>query len=387
MTYFGSAYDVATTFLILILTILMATKVGRLFGLNDKKGLVLFLWHSIFCFAYIIYSEKFGSDSIRYYENSALYNIGFDLGTKFILWVTAFLTQILQLSYLNCFLLFNFIGYVGLLAFAGAVQQATSNSSIKVKYLGLLIVFLPSVSFWSSALGKDAISFMATGLALWASLNFKKRLPIFLFAVIAMLMVRPHMAAVMLAAYALAFIFDRQTSILQRFIVGSTAIILSGIMIPFAMQYAGLGDAENVSDVQDYIDQRQEYNLEGGSSLDISSMSLPMQLFTYLFRPLPYEANNIFALAASLDNVILLFLVVWGVSAIIKRYKPLVGSNRAFLWLYVFMAWLIFATTTANLGIAMRQKWMLAPMLIFLLLSVIGTRKVSNEIDNNETLK
>lgn len=47
------------------------------------------------------------------------------------------------------------------------------------------------------------------------------------------------------------------------------------------------------------------------------------------------------------------------------------------------MVWLIFATTTANLGIAVRQKWMFAPMLIFLLLSVTGIRKVNNAKVNN----
>jgi hypothetical protein len=45
------------------------------------------------------------------------------------------------------------------------------------------------------------------------------------------------------------------------------------------------------------------------------------------------------------------------------------------MWVYVFGSWLILAMTTANMGIALRQKWMFAPMLIFLLISVIGRRR------------
>jgi len=35
----------------------------------------------------------------------------------------------------------------------------------------------------------------------------------------------------------------------------------------------------------------------------------------------------------------------------------------------------VLAMTTANLGIAIRQKWMFAPMLIFLLISLVGKNR------------
>jgi hypothetical protein len=42
------------------------------------------------------------------------------------------------------------------------------------------------------------------------------------------------------------------------------------------------------------------------------------------------------------------------------------------MWLYVLITWTVLAVTTANLGISLRQKWMFAPVLMFLLLSRIG---------------
>lgn len=363
--------------LVFALFLILSLKICNLFKVGYKLSLILYLWHTLFCFFYIWFSVNYSADSKKYFLLATEYGSrDFGFGTYFVVYITYIFNNFFSLSYIDQFLIHNFIGYIGLLAFAAVIKQATLDKQKRIRVLGWIIIFLPSVSFWTTSLGKDSISFMATGLTLWSALSFKKRIGFFVFAIIAMLMVRPHIAAVMLAAYTLTFIFDKQISILQRFIIGTTAIILSGIIIPFAWQYAGLGDAENATDIEEYIDQRQSYNLEGGSSLDISSMSLPMQLFTYLFRPLPFEANSIFALFASIDNIILLFLAVWGIKAIAKKSKPSVESSRIFLWSYVLIAWLIFATTTANLGIAMRQKWMFLPCLIFLLLSIIGTKNI-----------
>ncbi|MFB8828532.1 hypothetical protein ACE0DR_02285 [Azotobacter sp. CWF10] len=143
--------------------------------------------------------------------------------------------------------------------------------------------------------------------------------------------------------------------------------------MPFGLEYAGVKGTDTEA-LMEYVEGRQEHNMKGGGAVDISSMSLPMQLFTYLFRPLPFEATTVFAMAAALDNMILLYLFVTGGRAMLRRpagrrYQ----ENRIFLWSYALVAWLMLAMTTANLGIALRQKWMFTPMLILLFLSALGT--------------
>ncbi|BBI68845.1 hypothetical protein PKHYL_30360 [Psychrobacter sp. KH172YL61] len=44
-----------------------------------------------------------------------------------------------------------------------------------------------------------------------------------------------------------------------------------------------------------------------------------MQLFTYMFRPLIFEARSVTTLAAAIDNLILLYLFVIGFYALIKK--------------------------------------------------------------------
>ena len=236
------------------------------------------------------------------------------------------------------------------------------------------------MSFWSSALGKDAISFMATGLALWSSLKLSRRGLLMTFAILSMLVVRPHMAGIMVIGIAISALMDPQASALKKSVFGFAAAGAAVALVPFALRYAGVGEMVDVEALTDYIDKRQSYNTEGGGGVDLASMSLPMQLFTYLFRPVLFEARSVFELAASLDNLILLILFFFGGVALLRGRKSGFGENRTFMWTYALGAWLILALTTANLGIALRQKWMFVPMLIFLLISVIGKKR---RLDNS----
>ncbi|MEC9443640.1 MAG: hypothetical protein VX408_01075, partial [Pseudomonadota bacterium] len=84
---------------------------------------------------------------------------------------------------------------------------------------------------------------------------------------------------------------------------------------------------------------------------------------------------SITALAAAIDNLILLYLFIVGIYALIIKKSQSFTENRKFMWVYVAIAWVVLSMTTANLGIAIRQKWMFAPILIFLLISLVGKNR------------
>src|SRR3546814_16950478 len=81
----------------------------------------------------------------------------------------------LNLSFLVACLLFNIFGAIGLIAFDTCLQEVTANKSKLLRRFATLIVLLPSISFWSSALGKDSLAFMAAALTLYATLNMSRR--------------------------------------------------------------------------------------------------------------------------------------------------------------------------------------------------------------------
>lgn len=385
MALFSTAWHLVGIFFVFLLGALIAFSLRRLFNCTPSRALILYIWHATFSVVYAIYVSIKGGDAVRYYNNSLLNGTSFELGTRGIEFFTSFFTQGLGLSFLGTFFVFQIFGFIGLLAFDAALREVTKNKTKKIRQFANLIVFLPSISFWSSAIGKDSLAFMAMGLGLWAAMKLNQRIVMMVIAVLVMLFVRPHIAGMMVIALAGSFVFQRKASIVQRIVFGSAALVATAILVPLGLNYAGVGDDAGTEELMTYIEGRQAENLAGGSSVDIANMSLPMQLFTYLFRPIIFEARNIFSLLAAIDNIILLYLFIIGFKAVIKKPLPihLIEHNRMFLWIYSLLAWFLLASTTANLGIAMRQKWMFTPILIFLLVSLIGNeRKVIKRDDS-----
>jgi hypothetical protein len=372
MEYYSSIWHLLIAFIFIFVGIFLIPFFSNYFKTLKLRGLVLYFWHMFFCFFYM---ANMSGDSIAYFNDAQNGFVEFNFGTAAVVYLTYILVNGFGVSYMGGFIFFNIIGFIGLLAFDASLRFAAINASRYTKLIATLIVFLPSVSFWSSAIGKDSISFMAVGLALWAALNLKRRLGLMTFAVVAMLLVRPHMAGMMVIALAIAALLESSASLTKKVFIGILSTSAAAVMVPFALTYAGLGDVVDVESVSSYIDNRQSYNMEGGGGVDIASMSLPEQLFAYMFRPLVFEVNSLFSAAAALDNLILLFLFVAGGWAMLWGKRSDLGENRVFMWVYVLMAWCVLAMTTANLGIALRQKWMSAPMLVFLFISVIGRRK------------
>lgn len=371
MELLSTGWHAVSAFLVFTVGLIFSLNLGRYFAIGHRRSCFLYLWHTLFCSVYCVYVIDNGGDALSYYRQALNGFVDFGVGTPAVVNINALFASYLGFSLLGSFLINNIFGYIGLLAFYASLCAAVSQKRLFIKRMAFVVVLLPSVSFWSSALGKDSISFLATGLVLWASLNIKNRVLLLWLAIFLMFLVRPHMAGLLIVAFAIAHVVDTNGTLLSRFLLGSLSVIATAFMVPFALKYAGVegGGAESITA---YVDGRQSVNLHGGGSVDIANMSAPMQLFTYLFRPLPFEASNLFQLAASLDNVLLLGLFVVGGCAMFKGKKSSLNEHRMFLWSYTILAWVVLSVTTANLGISMRQKWMFAPILIFLLISVVG---------------
>lgn len=372
MELIGSPLQLASAVLVGACGLLAALKIGRRLGVRQGRAALLYAWHTLFCLAYTAYAIENGADALVYYMKAQQGEFMAPFGTGAVVNIATLFVTGLNLSFLGACLLFNIFGSVGLIAFDACLQAATAGKSRTLRRFATLIVLLPSISFWSSALGKDSLAFMAAALTLFAALDMRRRYVLLAAAIFVMALVRPHIAGIMVIALTGSLVLQRRLPLGQRLFLGMAALGATAVMVPFALSYAGLGDASGADEIMNYVETRQSVNTQGGSSLDIASMSLPMQLFSYLFRPMPYEAGSIFSLAASVDNLALMFLVIAGGAQALRRRRHKLAGNRAFMWFYCLLTWLILAITTANLGIAVRQKWMFAPLLIYLFLSLMG---------------
>ena len=363
--------------IILLIGAWIALAQKKLFLIGHRRALFYYLWHTLFCFLYYLFSFDSVVDATGYYISSANDSISFYLGTQSIKLLVSFFANNLGISYLGCFLIFNIIGYIGMLAFAASLNEITRSAGPLVRRLALLILLLPSLSFWSSAIGKDALTFMASGILAWAALKINRRALAFPIAFFLYLIARPHIAGFLLFALSMS-IFSSYASLAKKILLSMFFIPLTFITMQAGLQFVGLGESMSLSSVYEYIQTRQALNLDGGSSINIATMPLHSQLFSFLFRPLFFDAHNVLSFFASLDNVILLIIFVFSGSYLLMGAKSALPSFAFWFYLYfVVPATLALSVTTANLGISVRQKWMILPMLIIFSFSVLRRRSLT----------
>lgn len=350
-----------------------------IFGCKNKSDLKiiigLFFWHTAFSIFYFFFTLYNAADAVNYYRMSLSDKVNFYPGSPFLYFFSSIFSKSLDASYLNVTLVYNLFGLLGLIFLYHSIKKYIE----KLSWYWNFILFIPSMSFWSAGLGKDAISFLSVCLFLYAITTNKKiyiLLPISFFF---MFMVRPHIALMMIVSFILYFILKSKVHILFK--LTTLPIIVAGIILSssFVQQYVGLEEA-SIDSVSSYVDQRQGYNQSGGSSIDLQSMSYPMQIFTYIFRPLPFDAHSALALFTSIENTILLFLFIYILFKNKFRLYTFIEGKNTWLLIYAFLTCSMLAITTANLGIATRQKWMFMPILLYLLVYTFYQFKESQRI-------
>jgi hypothetical protein len=375
----NGVWQVLTNFIAFGLGFLIVLMQWYVLRLPRGLATLYYLWHTVFCIIYFYFSLNNVADATSYYQGAFEQLNSFRPGTTFIVILTSVFAYGLGMSYFGCFLIYNLFGFIGMLAFAAALREVSQNKAKVWQSFVLVLPLLPGVSFWSGMVGKDALSFLSAGLACWAILDIRRRLPAAIIGAIALFLVRPHIAGLLLGAYGLSTLFFLRTGLMQKSILTAFAVVGFVLVAFFTIDFIGLGDVTSTSDVADYIERRQGTNLGGGSSFDLASLSIPMRLFTYAFRPLFFDAPNLLGIAVSFENLLLLILVPFGLYnfAFSKADAPRVAVT--FWFLFAMFGWVLLANTTANLGLANRQKWMFLPMLLTIFatyLPVAKTRQV-----------
>ena len=136
-----------------------------------------------------------------------------NLGTEFIAWVTSMPVS-LGFTYWPVAFLYNAAGAVGLIFFYAALEDVTTaaGKSLFTTLLVLVSLLIPSLSFWTSGIGKDSLAFLAVGIFLWSVQAFSRRQIATASAVLIMLPVRPHVAALMVLSVAAGTLFVKESA-------------------------------------------------------------------------------------------------------------------------------------------------------------------------------
>lgn len=302
-------------------------------------------------------------------------------GTRFIRFFTGILYTGVGPTKLGGFLIFSWLGFIGLFllyrAFVIAVPEGRSRTYAR------FIFFVPSMLFWPSSIGKEAWMILAIGIASFGIAraltdNLQRGLVPLVVGMWMVVVVRPHVAAMLGVGLATAYLLKptdprhrhEMTPVVKGVVlalIGLGSLLLVQRTDDF-LREAGFKEDGGITDT---LEQTTFRTQQGGSGFSPSVLDSPQRapvaVVTVLFRPLLPEAGNFQAVLASLEGSVLFLWAAWRwqwILAALKsiRRQPYVAMAIAYMGVFVFGF-----SSIANFGILARQRVQVLPFLFVLL--------------------
>jgi hypothetical protein len=313
-------------------------------------------------------------------------------GTRFVQDLTGVIYAFMGASRIGGFVVYSFVGFWGLFLFHRAALIGLPEGSQR-RY-ALLVFFLPSLVFWPSSIGKEAVMMLSLGVCAWGAARILERRGgggwLALAAGLGLgYMLRPHVAVVVLAALAVAMLFRRRRG--RAPVLGPLGRIVTVILLMAAMAFVLGKTAERFlplseptspsGEVSQLLQRATSGTNEGGSEIDSprpnSPLDYPYAAFTVLFRPTVLDVGSGGAALAAAETTFVLVLAVasWkrlrNLPSIAFR-RPYVAFSIVYTGIFAF-AWSSFG----NLGAIARQRSQVWPFVLLLLAvpAAVGRRR------------
>jgi len=350
---------------------------------QDNKFLKRLFWYHLFLsFVYFMYGVFNRTDSRFYYEKILIDYRGPDwssfygTSTTFIEWTGYPFVRYFGFSYEAMMALFSFFGFLGFIYFYKFFRERiVFKSTIFGFDLFHIIFLLPNLHFWSGSFGKGSFIFLGIGMIFYGLNNIPKRYWILLIGALLTYHIRPHILLVILASSLIGFTFSTKG---LGWGVKIMMIVIGAVTLAFiyrdVFRMVGVDEDTFIQEGLDMSRRARELS-SATSGIDINSMSLPLQVVTFLFRPLFFDAPGMLGLIVSFENVFLLgitlaFIFKGGVWYIIKGDFAVKTAFFSFITVSVALAQI-----SGNLGIAIRQKSQVMILFLFVIIQMYDDKK------------
>jgi len=298
-------------------------------------------------------------------------------GTNFTEGLTGFIYIPYIPDELGGFVIFATLALFGQMLFYAAFRRALPSAGLKRYALG--IFFFPSLLYWPSSPGKDAIMLLALGIATWAITGmfqgkWLSMLPLLAGSLALMAAIRPHVAALLVGGLGLALVLSRAPKIrgggmaVRLLLLGVVGISIAFVAVRLSASYGLSLDTNSLNEFADSVSDRTS---TGGSQVagrPVTTIAdIPQATLRVLFRPLINDASNFQTLISAVEGTLMLGLVIVGLPRIISNLRSLRRYQYAALSLFYTFGFIVAFSTFLNLGILARQRVQELPYLLVLL--------------------
>lgn len=339
-------------------------------AINEHYFDILFGVHLFFGLVYLLYAYATRSDSGEYYRitvQTKSWAELFQTGTFFIRFLCYPLSNILGLSYNAVMFIFSFVGFQGILLFYLAARENIPKMSVVFGGMTLLeiLFILPNCHFWSASLGKGSVMIFAIGLTFYGLSRFNSRFPHLMIGAFLVYMVRSHMLLAIVIGLALG-LFLSQSGI--KWYVRYSLLLVSFLAVFLlsddVLENTGT-ESLNIFDSKK-IETRAKELGKGNSGLDLANYNQGFKLFTFIYRPLFVDAPGLMGIISSFENIFILFLSFHFLINFPSFWNVSTGFHKTAFFVFLLAA-ISLAQISGNLGIAIRQKSQIFPLLFFVL--------------------
>ncbi|MFZ6004064.1 MAG: hypothetical protein ACOYXM_09045 [Actinomycetota bacterium] len=282
-------------------------------------------------------------------------------------------------SLLGAFLLFGLLAVIGSYFWFRAVACALPNADKRLFLM--FMMFVPSIVFWPSALGKEALMQVGVGALAWGigmllTGQAGRPLPLIVGGGWLVWVVRPHLLALVAVAgavpYFVGHIRQRAKGSFFTRPIGMAVIGVAVLLtVTTSAKFLGI-ERLSISAIEEQLDETTQQTSQGGSSYagagnSLNPLFLPLNVVTVLVRPLPWEARSAFQLAAAAESALLIGLIArrfGSVQLALRRVRldPFVMFCVVLLILYA-----VLFSSLANFGLLSRQRSLALPALYALI--------------------
>lgn len=298
-------------------------------------------------------------------------------GTGFLRGLTGLVYSVTGASQVSGAIFMSFISFLGLLLLWRAFRRAVPGGADR-RY-ALLVLFLPSLLYWPSSIGKEAWAILCLGIASYGvacvlTSSIVRGGGLFILGLSGVTLLRPHVALTMFSGVALAAAVGKsqrpgaKSGILRLILFGSLVVVGTSLASSTASFFGAQRlDLETGNQI---LNEAEGRTSEAGSTFTPVRMSNPINapfaIVTVLFRPFPFEAGSPIALVSSLEGVFLMVMVYRSRS----RLRALLRYARRTPYIaYCFGTMMTFTfafSSFSNFGILARQRTQVLPFFLAL---------------------
>lgn len=309
-------------------------------------------------------------------------------GTIFAKYATSFIYAPHVPTLLGGFITFAALALIGQIAFYVAFRRWFPDIKQR-KIYAVMILFTPTIVFWSASVGKDALMILFLGVAAagisWFLATYQVRAgALAMLGLVPAFQLRPHMALMLVGGGVLAAFLARkaadQKAQTRRLVLMGVALVALAWAIPQAAE--ALKIDLTAEGLDSFIESQERNTQKGGSAVDGTAVrgiaDLPSAILRVLFRPLPNEAGAIQLQLAAAESVLLIGLLLWRAPTIVRSFGSLKRNPWVLVCIGHSLLFIVALSTVLNLGIIARQRVQVYPFLMALI-AALGWRAAKRD--------